>query len=592
MYYSDQIIDEVRSRNDIVDVVGSYVKLKRSGSGYQGLCPFHSEKTPSFHVNPSRQTYKCFGCGKGGNVFTFLMEYENFSFPEALRYLAERSGVELPKEDVSKQQQKRAEERSRLQAVYKEAATYYYQRLRSPAGQNAYRYLLERGLSEETIIRFGLGYSDSKLYPLLKKEGYSDEFLSKSGLFTYTEERGVRDKFWNRVMFPIMDANSKVIAFGGRVMGDGMPKYLNSPETEIFEKSRHLYGLHVARRTKRPYMLLCEGYMDTIALHQAGFDNAVASLGTALTGLQANLLRRYTKEVAITYDSDGAGQKAALRAIPILREAGIKTRVVNLRPYKDPDEFVKALGARAYEERVEQAESSFFFELRVLSEEFDRNDPEDKMRFYQEAAKKMLLFPDELERNTYIQAFCKEYYVPVDEFRKLVNRLGSQSSFQKNYEEVRAKDRKEFSQRSKPENGLRTAQKLLLTWCVEQPEYFSLLDGILAPEDFEEGIFQSVAEKCFLQYQEAGRVDPAQLISRFETKEEQTLAADICSARLYDELKPEERRKAFADTVIRIKSRSLELAGAKAVQENDANRLLTLMKEKKELSALHKRLLG
>lgn len=591
MYYSEQIIDEVRSRNDIVEVIGAYVKLKKSGSNYQGLCPFHNEKTPSFSVSQSRQTYKCFGCGKGGNVFTFLMEYENFTFPEALRSLAERSGVTLPEEEVSQEMRKRAEERFQLQAVYKKAATYYYQKLRSPAGQNAYRYLRERQLSEDTIVKFGLGYSDSKLYPVLKNEGYSDTFLSKSGLFTYTEEHGVRDKFWNRVMFPIMDANSKVIAFGGRVMGDGLPKYLNSPETVIFEKSRHLYGLHVARRTRKNYFLLCEGYMDTISLHQAGFDNAVASLGTALTGLQANLLRRYTQEVVITYDSDGAGQKAALRAIPILREAGMKTRVVDMRPYKDPDEFIKALGAEAYEERISKAIGSFSFELRVLSEQFDMNEPEDKTRFYREAAKKMLDFPDELERRNYIEAFCKEYYVSQEDFRRLVNRLGNQAAFQKNYDEVREKDRKELAERKKPDGGLQAAEKLLLTWCVEQPEYFRLLEGVLTPEDFEEGLYRSVAAMCFAQYREEGRVEPARLISRFDTKEEQTLAADICSTRLREDMKPEERRKAFADTVIRIRTRSLEAANVRAVQENDAEKLLALMKEKKELRNLHRRLL-
>ena len=306
-YYSDDIIEEVRSRNDIVDVISQYVRLSKKGSTYFGLCPFHNEKTGSFSVSPNKQMYYCFGCGAGGNVFTFLMEYENFTFGEAMEALADRAGVELPKQEYTSAQRQEADKRARLLEINKEAAKYFYMLLRGERGVRALSYFRKRELSDETMQKFGLGYSDQysdDLYRYLRKKGYEDDILKESGLVSIDERRGGYDKFWNRAMFPIMDVHNKVIGFGGRVMGDGEPKYLNSPETKIFDKSRNLYGLNFARSTKKPQLLLCEGYMDVIALHQAGFDNAVASLGTALTSGHANLLKRYTKNVYLTYDSD------------------------------------------------------------------------------------------------------------------------------------------------------------------------------------------------------------------------------------------------------------------------------------------------
>ena len=376
--YSDELIEEVRSRNDIVDVISQYVRLSKKGSTYFGLCPFHNEKTGSFSVSPNKQMYYCFGCHAGGNVFTFLMQYENYTFGEAMEALAERAGVDLPKQEYTAAQRQEADRRARLLEINKEAAKYFFVLLRGERGKRALDYFKKRALSDETIHKFGLGYSDQysdDLYRYLRSKGYDDEILKDSGLVTIDEVRGGHDKFWNRAMFPIMDVHNKVIGFGGRVMGDGEPKYLNSPETKIFDKSRNLYGLNFARATKKPQLLLCEGYMDVIALHQAGFDNAVASLGTALTSGHANLLKRYTKEVYLTYDSDGAGIKAALRAIPILKEVGITTKIINMKPYKDPDEFIKALGAEAYQERIDQAENSFLFEVRMEEQQHDMHDP-------------------------------------------------------------------------------------------------------------------------------------------------------------------------------------------------------------------------
>ena len=325
MYYSEELIEEVRSRNDIVDVISGYVRLQKKGSSYFGLCPFHNEKSPSFSVSRQKQMYYCFGCGAGGNVFTFLMEYENFSFVEAVKFLADRAGIELPEMEYSKEAKEKADLKSTILEMNKLAAKYFYVQLKSERGSQADSYLKNRELSDETITAFGLGFSNKysdDLYKYLREKGYSEDLIRQAGLINTDERQGVYDKFWNRVMFPIMDVNNRVIGFGGRVMGDGKPKYLNSPETVVFDKSRNLYGLNRARTSRKPYFLLCEGYMDVISLHQSGFTNAVASLGTALTVGHAALIKRYVQEVYLTYDSDEAGTRAALRAVPILREAG------------------------------------------------------------------------------------------------------------------------------------------------------------------------------------------------------------------------------------------------------------------------------
>ena len=433
MYYSDEIIEEVRSRNDIVDVISGYVKLQKKGSSWFGLCPFHNEKSPSFSVSRTKQMFYCFGCGKGGNVFTFIMEYENFTFIEAVRYLAERAGMTLPEAEETPEQKKAAGLKTKLLEINKIAAKYFYYLLTTDHGAQAMDYLTNtRRLLPETIVRFGLGYSDKfsdDLYRYLKNKGYSDTLLKESGLVTLDERRGGADKFWNRVMFPIMDANNRVVGFGGRVMGDGAPKYLNSPETKVFDKSRNLYGLNFARTSRRPNFIICEGYLDVISMHQAGFTNAVASLGTAFTSPHASLIKRYTDEVILAYDSDGAGVRAALRAIPILKEAGLKIRVLHLTPYKDPDEFIKNMGIEAFEKRIEDAENSFMFEVGVIEKEHNLNDPQGKTDFYNAIARKLLEFTQELERNNYIEAVARQYGIAFADLQKLVNSYGARIGY-------------------------------------------------------------------------------------------------------------------------------------------------------------------
>lgn len=586
MRYTDDIIEEVRARNDIVDVVSQYVKLTKKGSSYFGLCPFHNEKTPSFSVTPGKQMYYCFGCGAGGNVFNFLMQYENFTFTEALEQLAEKSGVELPKMEYSAKMQAQAEEKASLLQINKEAAQYFYYQLRTEKGRTAYEYLTKRGLSPQTMKQFGLGYSEkysNDLYRYLKKKGYKDELLKESGLFNVDEKRGMYDKFWNRVIFPIMDANSRVIGFGGRVMGDGKPKYLNSPETKIFDKSRNLYGLHVARSSRKKYLILCEGYMDVIAMHQAGFTNAVASLGTALTSGHASLIKRYTDEVLLLYDSDEAGIRAALRGIPILKEAGISSKVVSLKPYKDPDEFIKALGGEAFEERLSQAMNSFMFQMEALKGDYDLTDPQEKTEFFKAAAARLLEFPDELERNNYIEALASKYQVVPQDLRRMVNRMALEGTPQvrRTTEPVRVREKEK-----KRESGSEQSQKLLLTWLVNEPEIFPVVEQYIEPEDFTLELYQKVAGMLYEQYR-AGEANPAKLLNQFTDSEEQAKVAAMFNARIPLETEAE-RNRAFGDTILRMKKDSLDEQSAH-LSPTDMAGLQKMFQKKKELEELGRR---
>ena len=604
MYYPDEVIEEVRMKNDIVDVISGYVKLQKKGANYFGLCPFHNEKSPSFSVSPGKQMYYCFGCGAGGNVITFLMEYENYTFQEALSSLADRAGVNLPKMEYSREAREQADLRARLLEVNKLAANYFYYQMKQPQGQAAYDYFhLKRGLADETIVHFGLGYSNKTsddLYRYLKGKGYEDSFLKDTGLVTL-EERGGRDKFWNRVMFPIMDVNNRVIGFGGRVMGDGEPKYLNSPETKLFDKSRNLYGLNYARLSREGYLLICEGYLDVISLHQAGFTNAVASLGTAFTSQHANVLKRYTDQVILTYDSDGAGVKAALRAIPILKEVGMSIKVLNMKPYKDPDEFIKNMGAEAFRQRIKEAKNSFLFEVDVLRRGYEMDDPEQKTKFYQETARKLLQFGEALERENYLQAVAREQMIPAEELRGLVNRMGMSmglkagESLNHSGRVVPQETQEEESggsglsgsrkpRRPDKEDGIRRSQRLLLTWLIETPALFEKIEGIITADDFVENLYHQVAQMVFDGHRE-GNLNPAAILSRFINDEDQYKeVAALFNASLKESLNNEEQKKAFSETVMKVRKNSLDVASRNA---KDITQLQEIIRQQAALKQLH-----
>ena len=583
MFYSEEIVEEVRSRSDIVDVVSRYVKLQRRGSSYLGLCPFHNEKTPSFSVSPDKQIYHCFGCGAGGNVITFLMEYENYSFQEALGILAQRAGISLPKEEMSKEARAQADLRASLLEINKLAANYFYYQLKQPQGKQGLDYLTKRKLSKETIRRFGLGFANKTsddLYRYVKSKNYSDEILKQTGLVTI-EEQKTHDKFLNRVMFPILDVNNRVIGFGGRVMGDGLPKYLNSPETKLFDKSRNLYGLNYAKTSREKCMLICEGYMDVIAMHQAGFVNAVASLGTAFTPQHASLLKRYTDQAVLTYDSDGAGIKAALRAIPILKEAGISCKVLTMAPYKDPDEFIKNCGQEAFKDRIDSAKNSFLFEIDVMKREFNLEDPEQKTRFYNSVARKLLEFPEALERDNYIQAVSREHFIHYQDLKQLVQRISSQMVPGMT---VRTSEVSVREKRKSKDDGVKQSQRLLLTWLIENPKLFEKIEGVITPEDFREDLYHQVAQMVFEEHQ-AGDVNPARILNRFINDEAQYKeAAALFNASLKESLNNEEQKKAFLETVIKVKKNSLDEASRAAA---DISQLQKIIQAQSALKNLH-----
>lgn len=585
MYYSDDVIDEVLSRNDIVDVINGYTSLRRKGNSYEACCPFHHEKTPSFKVSRDKQMFHCFGCGVGGNVFTFVMEYENMNFPEALEHLANRAGVVLPERDASAEQRSKEQYKVVLREMNKAAAAYFHYILKhGEHGKRAYAYFKDRGLTDETINNFGLGYADiyrDDLYRYLKSKGYTDAQLKDSGLVEINEKTGGSDKFWNRAMIPILDINGKVIAFGGRVLGDGKPKYINTSDTAVFDKSRNLFAMNLAKRSRRKGFICCEGYMDVIAMHQAGFDNAVASLGTAFTFGHANILKRYTNEVYLAYDSDDAGVAATQKVIAILREVGISARVIDMRPYKDPDELIRAEGGEGFEQRVVQAESAMMFEARILSERYNQRDPEERTRFQRECAKKLAQIDEVLERRNYIEAIANRYHMDSQALEELVHQYGIAGVTKP---EIVVREERRTEHEAARRTGGNKAAKMLLTWLVNEPELFALLDGIIDEQCFEEGICRTVAEKIFAQYKKKGRVEPATVVALFEELEEQRMVAEMLQTDLRLDMSPEEVDNAITDVVKKVKTARIE---EQLAQVKDIKEMQKLIQEKAGITKLH-----
>lgn len=581
MFYSDDIVEEVRSRNDIVDVISEYAGLKKAGNSYKCCCPFHSEKTPSFTVSREKQMYHCFGCGAGGNVYTFIMKYENFTFPEAIEYLAKRAGITLPEQEMSPEDKKKYSRRQMLYDVNKSAAAYFHFLLtKTERGKLGYKYYKERGFTDETIAKFGLGYSDiyrDDLYKYLKNKGFSDSIMRDAGLVEFDEKSGPRDKFWNRVMVPITDINGKIIAFGGRVLGDAKPKYLNTKETDIFNKSRNLFAMDIARHSKKKGVILCEGYMDVIAMHQAGFDNAIASLGTAFTEGQANLIKRYTTDVYLAYDSDGAGRAAAMKAIQILRGLEMSQRVIDLKPYKDPDEFIKNLGSEQYENRVNEALTGRIYEIDSIVDNYDMNNPEEKTRFMKEAARLLAGIDDSAERQNYIDSVAAKYYMNVDELKKLVSKAGLAGDISRDvvYQTRELRNRVET-------NPAEEDQKYLLTMMVNEPYLFEKLEGVISEEDFTADYIKDVAECVFREYRETGEVSPAKILNRYDDAELQEKVSGMFTKELEFDTTPSVLEKALTDIIIKIKSNNID----RQLKTGSGISTIELAKKKSELKKL------
>ena len=590
MYYPEDLVEEIRATNDIVDVISSFVKLDRKGASHFGLCPFHNEKSPSFSVSRNKQMYYCFGCGVGGNVYTFIMSYENFTFIEAVKYLADRSNIKLPEVEYSKEARERADLKATLFEINKEAAKYFYFQLRNNQGKYAYDYLRQRNISDETIVNFGLGYSNQysdDLYKHLRNLNYSEDLIRQAGLIQADEKQGNYDRFWNRVMFPIMDHSSKVIGFGGRVMGEGKPKYLNSPETPIFDKSKNLYGINRARTSRKSYFLVCEGYFDVIALYQKGYTNSVATLGTALTYGHANLIKRYVDEVYLTYDNDEAGVKAATRSIPILTEAGLIARVIDLQPYKDPDDFMNNLGIEEFEKRIQNAKNGFMYGLEVLGREFRLDTPEDKTRFFNEVASRLLNFEEEIERNNYIEAVANHYRISRDSLQSLVTKMAVRQGLAKPAAPVK-QGHKDYEKIKDPKiEGLIKAQKTLLTMMIDDVTVFEKTKEYINFEDFTNDLYQTVV-KLLHQQMETNQLNPSAILNHFADEEAHKEVAALFHANLRDIESEEEKERALKEILIKIKSGSLE----RRTKESSTENLVEWQKismEKRKLEELMKK---
>ena len=533
-YYSQEIIDEVISKSDIVSVVGERVHLKRQGGSYVGLCPFHNDRNPSFSVSPSKQMCHCFSCLEGGDVISFVMKYENYTFPEAVKMLADRAGVSLPEVKYTPEMQRNMGKREKLFEIMNEAEKYFFYQLKTDAGALGMKYFEERQLTRETIQHFGLGYSlqySNDIVRYLRKKGYDDELIREAGLGVFYEKEGLVDKFINRVMFPIQNSNGKVIGFGGRVMGDAKPKYLNSPENLIFEKRKNLFGLNNARRTKKRYMILCEGYMDVIAMHQAGFTEAVASLGTAFTPEQAMLLKRFTKDVLLAYDSDGPGVSAALKALAILNEMDMHGSVINMKPYKDPDEFIKGLGVEEFQKRLDHAEDGFMFEVRQAHVPFETEGAgaRERTEFTRILVDMLCRFEDEIERENYLTDVASVYSIDRDTLHKAVMSAASRGASERTKAALRVRNlgNEESAKRKDSIKGsAKRCEMTLLAWIAQRPELYEQIKADITAADFTDNVYRKAAEIIFGQIAD-GKVVPTSVIEQFEDEEEKRLVTEV-----------------------------------------------------------------
>ena len=576
MAFPEAFLQELVEKNDIVDVVSGYVRLtKRSGANQFGLCPFHSEKTPSFSVSPDRQIYHCFGCGKGGGVINFIMEIENLSFPEAVEFLAKRVGMPIPEEENSAESKKRR----RMLDLNRDAARFFHTCHKSPEDRAAQAYMNARQITPQTATRFGLGAAPDtwdSLRNAMHELGYRDQELFEAGLVRKGKSGGFYDTFRGRLMFPVIDVRGDVIGFSGRILGDGEPKYMNSPETLVFNKSRNLFAMNLAKKSKSGYIILAEGNIDVVMMHQAGFDSAVASLGTSLTAEQARLISRFTNEVVIAYDSDGAGKKASQRAIGLLEKLDVKVKVLSMTGAKDPDEFIKLKGADAFRNLLEKSENHIDYRLQTVTNKYDLTVDEQKVEFLKEASEVVARLPGSVERQVYAMRVASLAGVPNDVVTQEVERRHKKA--------VRTAYRENENKLSHPERQLQPGQK---EFHYENPESAAAEEGIIRLLFLDQGLFKG---KDLPEPEEFSSPALAQIYSALKTKFENgdIISTATLSATLPPELasllagilqKPEALRNgemALKDYIARIR-RQRELAADTA----DLRRLAERLKETK-----------
>jgi len=522
--YPNEVIEDIRSGCDIVNVISSYVPLKPRGASYMGLCPFHQEKTPSFSVSADKQMYYCFGCGAGGNVFTFIMQIENLGFVEALKLLADRIHYALPEGENSEEFARQARVRELLYEMQKKAARFYYENLRGPGGKAATAYLDGRGVDPKARIKFGLGFSPDRrsLLDFLAKAGYSADVLGQSGLFAADRRGGLADRFAGRLMFPILDAAGRVVGFGGRLIGGEGPKYVNSSDTPIFDKSRNLYGINFARKSKGAELILVEGYMDVISLFQAGFPQAVAALGTAFNQNHARAVKKHRDAAVVLFDSDEAGTKAALRAIPFLVNAGLAVRVAQVENAKDPDEYIKAFGAEAFAKLIANAKGHVIFQIDQVKKQHNLDILAERVKFTAEASKLIVKVDSAAEREAYINDVAAETGISARAIASDIEKALSRPA-REPMQRVREQPEKE-------DKGVSYAKRGLIYCAASDPAVREALSRVLAPAELGEGIYAKLLSLIYSLHSQSKEFLPASLISGFEDIEEQKLAAGVFAA--------------------------------------------------------------
>ena len=581
MLYPQEIVEEVRINNDIIDVVSEYVTLKRTGGYYKGLCPFHHEKTPSFTVTADKQIFHCFGCGASGNVLSFIMKIENLDFVEALKQLADRARIALPEPTDTGEYQQRADHIQNLLQINTESARYFYYYLNSTKGLEGMQYLKHRNLTQDTIKKFGIGYVGGEewdnLLKHLTEKGFTTEHIAELGLILPRKQsQGFYDRFRSRVIFPIFDIRKKIVGFGGRIIGDGEPKYLNSPESILFNKSKNLYGFHLAKNTKAEHILIVEGYMDVIALHQAGFDQAVASLGTALTLDQAKLLKKYTKEVVLCYDNDEAGRNAALRGMDILAAIGLKVKVLTIPDGKDPDEFIKKYGAEEFENLLNLAVYFVEYKINLLREKYNLNDVEEKVSFLKEFVRIVSKLDNQMEADAYIKLVSEKTKISVDAIYNEINKQVSNQIEKKNITanninkqiiKNKSTSRNQQSTTNSPNKALMDAQKQILYILATDLYVYNQIKECIDLKQFTDEGLESIAKEIFSKLEQKEKVIPAELINHFNSIEMQQLAASIFQQDIhYDNL---EKEKAINDMLKTLRLHELYTLQKKYMQALD-----------------------
>lgn len=516
--YSEELIEEIRSSNDIVDVISKYVTLKRSGRNFFGLCPFHKEKSPSFAVSPDKQIFHCFGCGVGGNVIHFISKIEGLDFKDTLELLANRVNIELPTLD-NLEDDKTARLKSKVYEINKIAAEFYHENLYKPTSKTAQEYIKKRKLDNRTLKAFLIGYAGNfnELYLLLKQKGYTEEEMLASSLVKRTENGGYMDSFRKRLMFPIQDVRERVIAFGGRVLDDSKPKYINSPENIVYSKGRNLFGLNVAKKHDTKKIVIVEGYMDAISLYQRGITNVVASLGTAMTEAQGRLLRRYSEQVILGYDADGAGQAAILRGMEILQNLGCDIRVLQIEGAKDPDEYVLKYGPERFQKCVDNAISLVEFKVKVLLKELNIENTNDKIKFLNEIAKILAKVTNQMEREIYVDKIAKEYKISKEAIYAEVNKLmykDNQGS-KKLEKRVVTMIPKEEKENSVSEAVLKRENLVIYLLINEYSKCYEKIKNLITLDYIQDDTNKQILKKMYEEF-EKGNSNTSQLLDWFQ----------------------------------------------------------------------------